>query len=130
MIGNKCLHLEGCLTMDETKRLLAALGYPIWIVALVVVLTEKKDKEAKLHGMQGLFMGLAAIALWFCVMILSIILSMIPMLGAVVGLLLSLVMMVVWLGWFVYAIICAINCYNGKPVNIPVITPMAKKYVK
>jgi uncharacterized membrane protein len=36
---------------DDSKRLLAALAYPIWVVALVILLTDlKKDPFMRYHG--------------------------------------------------------------------------------
>ncbi|MDR7603045.1 MAG: hypothetical protein QN172_11430, partial [Armatimonadota bacterium] len=66
------------------SRLLAALGYPIWIIALVVVLTEmKKDPFLRYHGWQALFWGIAWFVLWVGLNVATALFGLIPLLGIV-----------------------------------------------
>lgn len=52
---------------DDSKRLLAALAYPIWVVALVILLTDlKKDPFMRYHGWHALYWAAA----WVCIYIL------------------------------------------------------------
>jgi uncharacterized membrane protein len=54
---------------DDSKRLLAALAYPIWVVALVIFLTDlKKDPFMRYHGWHALYWAAA----WVCIYILWI----------------------------------------------------------
>lgn len=100
---------------DSTKRVLAALAYPIWIIALVIVLTDmKKDPFMRHHGWTALFWGIAWLVIYVAMMIL-------PFLW-VVGWLL-------WLGWLILSIYWAVQAYNGKEVAIPVVSDFAKKYI-
>jgi uncharacterized membrane protein len=107
----------------SSNMTLAALGYPIWICALIVVLTEKTDPKVKFHGWNGLFWGIAYIVVIVALGIVSIVLRDVPGLGG----LLRLLMRLVPLAFLAASIIFAVNAYNRKPVNIPVISDMARK---
>jgi uncharacterized membrane protein len=107
---------------DQTNKLLAALSYPIWIIALIVVLTDmKKDPFMKHHGWTALFWGIAWFVLWVALMILG----NIPFLG---WLLVIVSGPILWIVWLVLSIYYAIQAYNGKEVTIPVVSDFAKKY--
>ena len=56
--------------VSNENRLLAALAYPIWIIALVIVVTDmKKDPFMRHHGWTALFWGIAWTVLWFALQI-------------------------------------------------------------
>ncbi len=94
--------------LNDTNRLLAALSYPIWIIALVMILTDtsKEDPFVKYHAWQGLFLGIAS-------MLVSIVTF------GIGGLL-------IWL----YSIYCAIQTYNGEYLEVPLIYGLAKNYME
>ena len=50
---------SGPAPLNDTNKLLAALSYPIWIIALIMILTDasKNDKFVRYHGWQGLWIG-------------------------------------------------------------------------
>jgi uncharacterized membrane protein len=107
---------------DQTNRLLAALAYPIWIIALVVILTDmKKDPFMKHHGWTALFWGIA----WLVIYIALMILGNIPFLG---WLLVIVTGPLLWIAWLILSILYAVQAYNGKLVSIPVVSEFAKKY--
>ncbi len=98
------------ITSDD--RLWAALGYPIWIVALILLLIEEKQKRPfiKFHAVQSLVLNAA-------IVIVGAILTAITMgFGG----------MCYGLFWLV-TIWPAIEAYNGKWLNIPLITDFIKK---
>jgi uncharacterized membrane protein len=117
---------DGIMADEEIKsedKLLCALAYPITLISLFLILTDKKNvRFCKYHGWQSLFLGLAAFALGISIGILS----MIPYVGCI----LSMVSGVVGLAWFVLAVIFAIRTYNGEYVVIPFISDFAKKYIE
>jgi uncharacterized membrane protein len=83
---------------DQSNRLLAALGYPIWLVALVIVVSDlKKDPFMRHHGWTALFWGIA----WFVLWIVATILSGVPFLGFLTGL---LAFPLLWLAWLALSI--------------------------
>lgn len=105
------------------NRLLAALGYPIWIVALVLVVTDlKKDPFMRYHGYQALFWGIA----WFVVWVGLSVLSFIPFLGLLFGFLAGPVLFLVWV---VASVVYAVRAYRGEQFEIPVVTGLARKYM-
>jgi uncharacterized membrane protein len=109
---------------DQTNKLLAALSYPIWIIALIVILTDmKKDPFMKHHGWTALFWGLT----WFVVWVALSILGNIPFLG---WLLFLVTGPLLWIAWLALSIYYAIQAYNGKEVTIPLVSDFAKKYAK
>jgi len=99
---------------SDSDKILYALSYPITIIGLILILTKKEDAEARYHGYNSLFLGLA-------VMIAGIVLGFIPIIGWILGVLLGP-------AFIVYAIILAVKVYNGERPVIPGITDFAKKY--
>lgn len=95
-------------TSDD--RLLAALAYvfsPI-VPIILMVWEEKKERPfIKAHNMQALVMGIIEIVLWFVVG-WTVFLSCVPLL--------------VW----IYMLYLAYQAYQGKMVNIPVVSGMMK----
>lgn len=98
------------ITSDD--RLWAALGYPIWIIALIVLLMEDKKSRPfiKFHAVQ-------ALALNAVIAIIGVILTAITVgFGSIC-----------WGLFWLVTIWPAIEAYNGKWLNIPVITDFIKK---
>jgi uncharacterized membrane protein len=95
-------------TSDD--RLWAALAYVFSPLVPIILLLweEKKDRPfIKAHNMQALVMGVIEIILWFVVG-WTVVLSCVPLL-----------VWVVMLYW-------AYQAYQGKMVNIPVVSGMVK----
>jgi uncharacterized membrane protein len=113
---------------SDTSKLLAALGYPIWIVALIAILIDpyKNEKFVKFHGIQALGFAVAIVAAWIVVAILNIILAFIPYVGWIIAMLLSWVL---WIGVVVVAIMWAVKAYNGQYAEMPVIYGIVKNMI-
>ena len=106
----------------DQNRLLAALSYPIWIIALVIILTDmKKDAFMRHHGWTALFWGIAWFILWVGLMILG----NIPFLGWILFIVTGPLL---WIAWLILSIVFALQAYNGKEVSIPIVSDYAKKY--
>ncbi len=98
----------------DTEKILSALGYPIWVIALVLILIAKpENKFGKFHGYQGLFFG---IAWWVVVVVLSAFTR-----APFIGWLFSVIGWFVGLGFFIVSIIYAVKAYQGKTFKVPVI---------
>ncbi len=107
---------------EQSNRLLAALAYPIWIIALVIVLTDmKKEAFMRRHGWTALFWGIAWVVLYVALMILG----NIPFLG---WLLVIVAGPILWIVWLILSIYYAVQAYNGKEFTIPLVSDWAKKY--
>ena len=103
---------------ENTSKILAALSYPIWIIALVVVLIAKpKDKYAKYHAYQGLFWGIAMLVVYIALSIFFGILMFIPYLRWIASSSITLLAIAI----LVMDIIFAVQAYQGKTFKIPVI---------
>jgi len=112
--------------MEETKgkenRLLAALGYPIWIIALIIIVTDmKRDPFLRLHGWTALFWGIA----WFVVWVALQVFVRIPFLGWLIFLFTAPIF---WLAWLILSVYYAVQAYNGKEFSIPFVSSYARKY--
>jgi uncharacterized membrane protein len=91
---------------SENSKILAGLGYIIWIVALVGLLLDpyKDEPFVRFHSVQ-------ALALWA----IAVVLGWIPF----VGWLLAIVLIV-------FAIMAAINAFQGKYYEVPVLGGLLK----
>ena len=108
---------------SDTSKVLAGIGYLFWPVALVTILIEpyKDEKFTKFHGMQ-------ALGLWISWAVLGIglsILAAIPFVGWILGILGFLV----WVAAVGYAIVLAIQAFQGKYMEIPLVYGFIKGYV-
>jgi uncharacterized membrane protein len=103
---------------QDTEKILAALGYPIWIVSLILVLIAKpENKFGKFHGLQGLFWNIFA---WIVMVVVSIVLiplHYIPYAGWIF----SGISYIIYIAFLVISIIFAVKAYQGKVFKIPVI---------
>ena len=108
--------------LTDQDKLMAALSYPIPIVAIIILLVEEMKNRPfqKFHAVQALAVN---IALWVIVLILSCVL------GTVVGLVTlgigSICGLVPLLLWFV-TLYWAYLAYQGQYFDIPVITDFIK----
>lgn len=109
----------------DENRLLAALGYPIGIIALVVLLTDlKRHPFLRYHAVQALgfiVAGIVVMAGWSIVM---------GVLAATMPFLLPLVFLtpILALGWIVLTFLYAYRAYQGERFEIPVVGRFAARY--
>jgi uncharacterized membrane protein len=109
------------------NRILAALGYPIWVVALVVVLTEmKKDPFLRHHGWQALFWGIGWFVLWVGLNVATALLAIVPLLGIVIRFLAGLAFLT---AWGLLSVVYAVRAYRGERFEIPVVVNFARRYM-
>ena len=97
----------------EKGKVLAAISY-LWIVGLIVLLVEKKNKFVIFHAKQGT--GL------FAVSIIVLIISIIPVLGWLLGWLQILL--------FIVALYGLVMALMGNQTKIPVINELGEKISK
>lgn len=106
---------------SDSNRLLAALSYPIWIIALVIILSDmKKDSFMRHHAWTAMFWGIG----WFVLYIALMILASLPFLGFGLAILFPFL----GLAWLILSVYYALQAYNGKVFSIPVVSDWAKKY--
>lgn len=103
------------ITSDD--KLWAALGYPIFIIALIMLLVEgKKDRPfIKFHAVQALALN---VIFWIVEIILSILASVFAKVTFGISGIIRCISPILWLG----LIWPAILAYQGKHFEIPVLT--------
>ncbi len=101
---------------SDTSRILAAVGYPIWIVALIAILIEpyKNEKFVRFHGYQALALGIAAWVVLFVIGFIPFVDLLSPLL---------------WLAMLIYQIVLAVRAYNGAYFEVPVVYGFIKQYL-
>jgi uncharacterized membrane protein len=105
-------------------NLAAALGYPIGIIAIIMVIIEKQNRFARFHALQSLLLIGAWIVIAIVLSILIAILSAISSYLGFIGILFPLI----WLVWFAALIFAAYKAYQGEWFKLPVIGDMAEKF--
>ncbi|MCD6414384.1 MAG: hypothetical protein J7L23_02025 [Candidatus Diapherotrites archaeon] len=105
-------------------RILAALGYILWIVALVAYFIKPEDKYLRFHSLQAILLSVAEFVVGIGVGIFCILLVFTGI-GA-------LLVPIVWLGFltaiFVIAVVFAVWAYQGKRTKIPIIGGIAESH--
>jgi uncharacterized membrane protein len=101
---------------SDNSKLLAALGYPIPLVALIMILIDpyKDEKYVRFHAIQALAL--------MVVLIVAGVIGVIPVIGWIISL-------VAWIGWVVLWIMGAINAFQGKYWEMPIIYGVVKNYI-
>ncbi len=109
--------------VSSENKLLAAISYIIWIVSLVIILTDMKNNEfMRHHGWQALAWGLTWLVIWIGFSIIS----SIPIIGWIIGFLGGPLLL---LFWFILSIIYAIKASRGDMFKIPVVYGFVAKYI-
>jgi|SRR5665648_380392 len=98
---------------DSTGKILAALGYIFWAIALVALLVEpyKSDAFVRFHAVQGLALG---VAVWTLTAVGMPILG----LGGLIGLV-----------GFVYQVYLGVKAWNGERIEVPIVYNLVKSYI-
>lgn len=103
----------------------ALIGYPIGIVALILVFIEKDNKFVRFHAFQSLLFWAAATVLWVGLIFLMIFLAFI---SSILATLFWLLLMVVGLGVVAGIVFLAYKAFQGEMFKLPVIGDMAEKW--
>jgi uncharacterized membrane protein len=109
------------------SNLLAAVGYIIGLLAIILYLIKKEDKYLRFHSMQSILIWVGAFIAAVVLGIISTILGFIPVIQ-VLSCVFGFAAVVVWLVAVVAALYCAYKAFNGEKYELPYIGPMAKKY--
>lgn len=112
----------------------ALIGYPIGIVALILIFIEKDNKFVRFHALQSVLWSvgvtIAIIAVAIVGTILALVLGSISgTLGSIVG----LVAMLLYLGLFLVLLgglaFGAFKGYSGETFKLPIVGGLAEKWV-
>jgi uncharacterized membrane protein len=107
--------MDADVTSDD--KLWAALGYPVFIIALIMLLVEgKKDRPfIKFHAIQALALN---VGVWAVEIVLGILSAALAKVTFGIGAVINCISPLVWL----LLIWPAILAYQGKYFEVPVIT--------
>jgi uncharacterized membrane protein len=111
------------LGMDA--KIASALGYPIGLIAIIMIIIEKENRFARFHAMQSLLFHVACIVIFIVLGILLAILSAISSYLGILGLIFPLL----WLAYFAGLIYCAYKAYQGELFKLPFIGDIAANFV-
>jgi len=116
----------------------AALGYPIGIIAIILLVMEKENRFVRFHALQSILLHVAAVVLMIALWIIGFILAIAGMaaaaatnsgaMGGLVGMLFGLVWLVFVVVYLVALIISAVKAYQGNMFTLPLIGGMAQKW--
>jgi uncharacterized membrane protein len=90
-----------------------------WVAGIIFLIIEKEDKIVRFHAVQS-------IILFGCITILQIIFGIISIFVPILWILTTLIWLI-WVGLLIYMMIMT---YQGKMIELPVISQYAKKYSK
>ena len=103
----------------------ALIGYPIGIVALVLLFIEKDNKFVRFHAIQSLLFWAAYIVIFIGLAVLTGILAFV---SGTLATLFSLLYLLVFLACIAGVIFLAFKAYQGEMFKLPVIGAMADKW--
>jgi uncharacterized membrane protein len=115
-------------------NLASAIGYPIGILALILIFMEKDNKFVRFHALQSVLWGVLAtvvlVPLFIIGMIFFIILAAtLGTIGSIIGGLVMMVAGLISLAVFALAIYAAIKAYGGEEYKLPIVGNMVQKWV-
>ncbi|MDM7921393.1 MAG: DUF4870 domain-containing protein [Pyrinomonadaceae bacterium] len=103
----------------------ALIGYPVGIVALILLFIEKDNKFVRFHAIQSLLFWAAFMVILIGLGIISGVLAFVSgTLATLVGLLSFLV----WIALLGLLILLAIKAFQGQMFKLPIIGDMASKW--
>ena len=99
------------------------------VFSVVAAIVEKQSRFVRFHAFQSLLVHAAAIVLGLGANLAQIGLGLAGLAGLGLGLLLSLVAMVVGVAFLGLTIFLMIKAYAGEETELPVVGPMARRWV-
>jgi len=111
----------------------AAIGYPIGIIALILIFIEKDNKFVRFHAIQSILWGLAMTVVVFVIGILGTIIALgaaaaSSTLGWIIGVIVTLLYLAWLLGALGGMIYAAVKAYGNQIFKLPVVGNFAEKW--
>ena len=120
-------HVEKKGGKEKDSTLLAALGYPIGIIAIIMYLTRKDDKFLRFHSLQAILFWVAWVVIWVGFSVISVVLTIAT--GGIFGICSGLLSLVLIVAMFVGCLYPAWKAYKDEEYELPIIGEMAKKHM-
>src|SRR5690242_19772802 len=104
-----------------------ALAYLLGpLTGIFFLVTEKENRFVRFHAAQSITVGVGLIILAIALSVLEALLSVVPILGLLIGLLLSIVL---GLGSFVLWLVLMYRAYQGREWEVPIAGVQARRLV-
>ena len=111
----------------------AAIGYPIGIIALILIFIEKDNKFVRFHAIQSLLWG---VAMTVVVVVIGIVGTIITLAAATasstLGWIIGVIVTLLYFGWLLATlggmIYAAIKAYGNQTFKLPVVGNFAEKW--
>ena len=122
---------KSAIGMDA--NITALIGYPIGILALVLIFIEKDNKFVRFHAIQsvlwsvGVTIGIVVIAVIGTILALALS-AVSGTVASLVGLIVTLVYLLLFLALFGGMIFAAYKAYSGEMFKLPLVGSMAEKW--
>jgi len=113
---------------EKDSNLLAALGYIIGVLAIILYFVKPNDKYVRFHALQSVLLWVGVIVVMVVFGIGTTILSLIPVIN-VLACITGVIAAFFWVIGLIAALYCAWKSYNGEEYELPYIGAMAKKHV-
>lgn len=111
------------LGMDA--KIASALGYPIGLISIIMIIIEKENRFARFHALQSLLLHVAWVVIFIVV---GVVFGIMTAISSTLGLLGIILYPLLMLAYFGALIFCAYKAYQGEPFKLPVIGDMAEKF--
>jgi len=105
-------------------KIASALGYPVGIIAIIMIIIEKQNRFARFHALQSILLSVGAVVI---LTVLSIFIAILSAISSYLGLL-GLFIPLLWLVYFAALLFCAYKAYQGEMFKLPMIGDMADKF--
>lgn len=121
---------QGAAAADDNQNIIAALGYFIPLVAVIMLFIEpyKNNRFIRFHSFQSIIFNVAFIVLWVVLGVLGTIIGFIPVIQ-VVAIVLVPVYLLLGLAYFVAWIMLMVKAFQGQEWSLPMVGGYAAKYV-
>lgn len=116
--------------VSREDRLLAALCYPFWFLAFLILNLSpvlKRQRFVRYHAFQAFFLGMA---IWVGLVVLGTAASFIGRFLWPIGFLYFLLNKVLGLGALIITGWCSLKAWQGDYVQLPYVTEFAKPFVE
>lgn len=106
-------------------NLASALGYPIGLIAIILVIIEKENRFARFHALQSLLLHVAWVVVFIVCGIFFAILAAISDVLGILGIILFPVLLLVYIASLLF---CAYKAYQGQMFKLPVIGDVSANF--
>ncbi|TVP57338.1 MAG: hypothetical protein EA351_06070 [Gemmatimonadales bacterium] len=108
-----------------------ALAYLLGVfTGILFLLIEKKSPFVRFHAAQSIGIFVAFMVFWVVISMLSVVLGIIPFIGAVAGFFFFLISLVVGFGGFILWLFLMYQAFQGKEWEFPFVGPQVRKMLR